>query len=137
MPFDPKTLLYTPTHEWVRLESGPAGEKIATVGLSDFALKALTDLVHLELPKSGRHVTAGNPLGEVESVKAVSDLYSPVDGDVIEANEPLAEDLDSLTKDPYGAGWLVKIRVTDESALNRLLDSSAYQKQCDQEASGD
>ena len=137
MTFDPKTLLYTPTHEWVQLETGPAGEKIATVGLSDFALKALTDLVHLELPESGRHVTAGNPLGEVESVKAVSDLYSPVDGDVLETNAPLADNLDSLTNDPYGAGWLVKIRVTDESALSGLLDSSAYQKQCEQEASGE
>lgn len=136
MTLDPKKLLYTPTHEWVSLESGPGGEKIATVGLSDFALKALTDLVHLELPQTGRHVTAGNPLGEVESVKAVSDLYSPVDGDIIEANAPLADDLDALTKDPYGAGWLVKIRVTDESAIKALLDSAAYQKQCDEEAAG-
>ncbi|MGD0899173.1 MAG: glycine cleavage system protein GcvH [Thermoguttaceae bacterium] len=133
MPFDPKRLLYTTTHEWASVEGGPAGEKIATVGLSDFALKALTDLVHMELPEPGRAVEAGGPMGEVESVKAVSDIYSPVAGEILETNTFLLESLDTLTQDPYGAGWLVKIRVTDASGLARLLDFTAYQKQCEQE----
>jgi glycine cleavage system H protein len=130
---DPKKLLYATTHEWVWTERGPSGEKIATVGLSDFALKALTDLVHLELPEPGRRVEAGGPMGEVESVKAVSDVYSPVEGEVLETYTFLPDNLDALTKDPYGAGWLVKIRVTDEAGLGRLLDWAAYQKQCEQE----
>ena len=135
MALDPKTLLYAASHEWVHVDDSPTGEKMATVGLSDFAMKALTDLVHLELPPSGRKVTAGKPLGEVESVKAVSDLYSPVDGEVVEANTSLIDNLDALMQDPYGAGWLVKIRMTDAAALARLLDYAAYQKQCEQEAS--
>ena len=104
------------------------------MGLSDFALKALTDLVHIELPQIGRQVKAGNPLGEVESVKAVSDLYSPVDGEIVAVNTPLIENLETLDKDPYGAGWLVKIRVTDESGLAKLLSYPAYQEQCEHEA---
>jgi len=130
---DPKKLLYATTHEWVWVESRPNGEKIATVGLSEFALKALTDLVHLELPEPGRHVEAGGPMGEVESVKAVSDIYSPVAGEVLETNSFLPDNLDALGKDPYGAGWLVKIRVTDDAGLARLLDWTAYQKQCEQQ----
>ena len=107
------------THEWIHLEDGPGGVKTATVGVSDFAIHALTDLVHIDLPEPGRAVQAGKPFGEVESVKAVSDLYSPVDGEVIEVNKTLMTpdpktgfvNLDALTNDPYGAGWLVKIRV--------------------------
>jgi glycine cleavage system H protein len=134
MTFDPAQLRYATTHEWVHVESGPAGEKIATVGLSDFALKALTDLVHVELPAVGLRVSAGGPMGEVESVKAVSDVYSPVDGEVVEVNATVADNLDSLTNDAYGAGWLVKIRLADEGALAGLLDYAAYQKQCEQES---
>jgi glycine cleavage system H protein len=129
---DPKTLLYAKTHEWVRVE-GAAGQKAATVGLSDFALKALTDLVYLNLPEVGRQVQAGQPLGEIESVKAVSDIYCPVDGEIVEANQPIAQNLETLAQDPYGAGWLVKIRVTDDSAFAQLLDYTAYQKQCEEE----
>jgi glycine cleavage system H protein len=130
MSFDPQSLKYTATHEWVHLEEGPAGVKTATVGLSDFALHALTDLVHIELPEVGRGVQAGKPFGEVESVKAVSDLYSPVEGQVVEVNQALAQNLDVLTSDPYGAGWIVKIRVSGGSS--ELLDHAAYQKQCDE-----
>jgi glycine cleavage system H protein len=134
MTLDPKSLLYAPTHEWLCTEDGPGGEKIATVGLSDFALKALTDLVHLELPEPGRQVEAGGPMGEVESVKAVSDIYSPVTGEILEANTFLLGNLDTLGKDPYGAGWLVKIRVTDTAGMTRLLDWAAYEKQCAEES---
>jgi glycine cleavage system H protein len=129
MTLDPKTLKYTSTHEWSHLEDGG---KIATVGLSDFAIHALTDLVHVDLPPPGRGVQAGKPFGEVESVKAVSDLYSPVDGEILEANTGVAEDLDALTNDPYGAGWLVKIRVREGGAKTDVMDLDSYRKQCEE-----
>jgi glycine cleavage system H protein len=100
------------------------------VGVSDFAIHALTDLVHIELPEPGRRVQAGEPFGEVESVKAVSDLYSPVDGEVIEVNQAVAQNLDAMTQDPYGAGWLVKIRV--KAGQSELLDYATYKKQCEE-----
>ena len=131
MSLDPKLLKYTSTHEWIHLEDGPGGVKTATVGVSDFAIHALTDLVHIELPEPGRAVQAGKPFGEVESVKAVSDLYSPVDGEVVEVNTSVAQNLDVLTTDPYGAGWLVKIRVKG-SGQSELLDYATYQKQCEE-----
>ncbi len=134
MPFDPKTLRYAATHEWVHVDRGPVGEKIATVGLSDFALAALTDLVHLELPQPGGQASAGAAFGEIESVKAVSDLYSPVSGQIVEVNRPAVENPESLAQDPYGAGWLVKIRIADESGLAGLLDYAAYRQQCQQES---
>jgi glycine cleavage system H protein len=130
MSLDPKTLQYTSTHEWIHLDSGPGGVKTATVGISDFAIHVLTDLVHIDLPEAGRSVQAGQPFGEVESVKAVSDLYSPVDGEVIEVNKAVAQNLESLTNDPYGAGWLVKIRV--KGGQSELLDYATYKKQCDE-----
>jgi glycine cleavage system H protein len=130
----PEQLLYAKTHEWVDVQADDSGAKIATVGLSAFALEALTDLVYIELPEVGRHLEAGAPFGEVESVKAVSDLYSPVEGDVVEVNSELADHLERLGEDPYEAGWLVKIKITDEPGLSQLLDYAAYQKQCEAEA---
>jgi len=130
---NPEELLYAETHEWVRLETDPAGSKTATVGLSDFALSQLTDLVYMDLPEAGRQVSAGEAFGEIESVKAVSDLYSPVSGEIIEVNADLADRLDALADDPYEAGWFVKIRITDESGLERLLDHATYRKQCEAE----
>lgn len=130
----PEQLLFNKTHEWIGLQTDPSGAKIATVGISAFALEALTDLVFLDLPQVGQKVKAGEPFGEVESVKAVSDLYSPVDGEVLEVNRAAAEHLEQLGDDPYGAGWLVKIKVTDEAALAALMDYAAYQRQCEQEA---
>lgn len=129
----PEELLYAKTHEWVHVEAGASGAKTATVGLSRFALEALTDLVFLGLPEVGRQVHAGEPFGEIESVKAVSDLYSPVDGEVVEANESLGDALDKLSDDPYTAGWLVKIRVSDETGLANLMDYATYQKHCQEE----
>jgi glycine cleavage system H protein len=130
---NPQNLLYAKTHEWVYVESGPKGEKTATVGISDFALKTLTDLVYLNLPDVGRQVQAGQPFGEIESVKAVSDLYSPVVGEVVAANDPITQNLETLSQDPYGAGWLIKIRIADEAGLSELLDYAAYQKQIAEE----
>jgi len=129
----PEELLYAKTHEWVRVETDDSGTKTATVGISAFALEALTDLVYIELPQVGDRVEAGKPFGEVESVKAVSDLYSPVDGEVVESNAAVAGNLEHLAEDPYGDGWLVTIRIGDESGLSNLLDHAAYQKQCDEE----
>jgi len=131
----PANIRYTKTHEWVRVESNATGAKIATVGITAFALQALTDLVFIGLPEVGRAVKAGEPFGEVESVKAVSDLYSPVDGQVVEVNAAVADDLEHLVRDPYGFGWFVKIAVSDESGLGQLLDEAAYQKQCEEELS--
>ena len=127
----PEQLLYSKTHEWVRVETDSAGAKIATVGLSAFAIETLTDLVYVDLPEAGRQVSAGDSFGEVESVKAVSDLYSPVDGQITEVNAEIAEKLETLSDDPYDAGWLVKIKISDESGLSELLDFAAYQKQCE------
>ena len=127
---DPKNLLYCETHEWVGITEEKNGEKTATVGISKFALDQLTDLVYLELPEIGAQVAAGGELAEVESVKAVSPIYSPVDGEVLEVNSDLVDDLDTLGADPYGKGWIVKMKVTDESNLTKLLSYNDYQKQC-------
>lgn len=126
----PEELKYAKTHEWLSLD---AATKTATVGLSAFALEALTDLVYVELPKVGAKVKAGQSFGEIESVKAVSDLYSPVNGEVVESHAELADNLDVLKSDPYGKGWLVKIKLSDEQGLGDLLSHSAYQKQCAEE----
>ena len=131
---NPQELMYSRTHEWVDVRTGPSGTKIAVVGLSAFAIEALSDLVHVELPEVGRKVQAGKPLGEIESVKAVSDLYSPVDGEIVEVNQQIADKLETLSDDPYGAGWLVKIKLSDESELANLLDAAAYKRQCEEDA---
>ena len=123
----PEELKFAKTHEWLSLD---AATKTATIGLSSFALEALTDLVYVELPKVGTKVKAGESFGEIESVKAVSDLYSPVNGEVIESHAELADNLDVLKTDPYDKGWLVKVKVSDDQGLGDLLSYSAYQKQC-------
>ncbi|MGD9635871.1 MAG: glycine cleavage system protein GcvH [Pirellulales bacterium] len=128
----PESLLYAKTHEWVAV-ADEGGRKVATMGLTAFAVDALTDLVFIELPKVGRQVQAGESFCEVESVKAVSDVYAPVAGEVIEVNSRLADDLDTLSKDPFAAGWIAKLKVTDDANLKNLLDYAAYQKQCTEE----
>lgn len=129
----PQELLYAKTHEWVHVDGSGAGEKIATVGISHFAVEALTDLVYIELPEVGRTVKAGESVGEIESVKAVSDLYSPVSGEIIEVNHGLSNSLQTLHDDPYGMGWIVKIRTTGDADLKALLDYKTYEKQCAEE----
>jgi glycine cleavage system H protein len=126
---NPKDLRYAETHEWVRV-SDEAGRKVGTVGITAFALEQLTDLVHMVLPKVGTKVTAGQPFGEVESVKAVSDLYSPVDGEVTAVHGDLAQKLETLASDPYNNGWMIKVAISDESSLKKLMDATAYEKQC-------
>jgi len=122
-------LLYCETHEWVRIEEAENG-KTAIVGISSFAVEQLTDLVYIELPQIGTEIKAGEEFGEVESVKAVSPLYSPVTGEIIEVNAELPSNLETLGEDPYGAGWIIKLRVTDESSLPGLMDYATYQRQC-------
>jgi glycine cleavage system H protein len=129
----PEELLFTRTHEWVRFERAADGSQIATMGITAFALEALTDLTYLELAAPGTQVTAGQPCGEIESVKAVSDLYSPVTGEVIEANLAARDKLELLNQDPYGSGWLLKIRTQEGAARVDLLDYAAYQRQCAEE----
>ena len=129
----PEELLFAKTHEWVAL-SDEDGHKIATVGISAFAVEALTDLVFIELPQVGRKVAAGESFCEVESVKAVSDIYAPLTGEVIAVNEELPHHLETLSSDPYGAGWIAKIKVTADAGLADLMDHAAYQKQCEEEA---
>ena len=125
--------MYSKTHEWVRVENDPSGGKIAVVGLTAFALEALTDLVYVGLPEVGRQVKAGESFGEIESVKAVSDLYSPVDGEIAAVNSALADNLEHLADDPYESGWFIKIKIADEAGLAELLDEAAYKKQCEEE----
>ncbi|MCC6125708.1 MAG: glycine cleavage system protein GcvH [Pirellulales bacterium] len=129
----PQNLLYAKTHEWVKIESDPAGGKIAVVGITAFALELLTDLVYVALPEVGRKVEAGQSFGEIESVKAVSDLNSPVTGEVVAVNADLPGKLESLPKDPYGKGWFIKVKIADESTIAQLLDAAAYDKQCSEE----
>jgi len=125
----PEELLYAESHEWASLSSQD-GHQIATVGISAFALEQLTDLVFMELPEVGTQVKAGEAFGEVESVKAVSSLFSPVTGEVVEVHNEVVDQLENLADNPYDDGWIIKIRVTDESSIAPLMDYDAYQKQC-------
>jgi glycine cleavage system H protein len=128
----PDQLRYTPTHEWAHTEKAADGTSLVTVGITAYALEALTDLVYIDLPETGRQVKAGQPFGEVESVKAVSELYSPVDGEIVESNTAIVNNLEQLSKDPYQSGWLVKIKPSDPSQLEKLLDYAAYRKLCEE-----
>lgn len=113
---------FAKTHEWIR----PEADGLATVGISAYAVEALTDLVFMQLPAVGKRVKAGESFGEIESVKAVSDLYAPVSGEIVAVNTALPGQLDLLGKDPYGAGWVMKIRPDDPAEMAALLDQTAY-----------
>lgn len=117
----PGDLKYSKSHEWVRLEG-----EIATVGITDHAQRELTSLVFVELPKVGRVLRAGEPCAVVESVKAASDVYSPISGEVTEVNTELEDLPELVNKDPYGVGWFFRLRVKDPSEISGLLDASAY-----------
>ena len=122
---DPANARFAKTHEWVSIEG-----EIATIGISDFAVKELTDLVYIDLPEVGRTLDAGESFGEVESVKAVSDLYAPLAGEVLEVNNSLQDDPEALSEDPYGRGWILKLKFSDSSAIEELLDRKAYDTHC-------
>ncbi len=119
----PDDLLYHPEHDWARLEGGDA-----TLGVTWFALDALGELVHFEPPALGAVVAAGGSYGEVESVKAVSDLIAPLSGTVLAVNEDAVADPAVVNEDPYGRGWLVRIAVTDATEADALLDVGAYRE---------
>jgi len=126
---DRKSFRYLASHEWVHLQGD-----VATVGISQFAVEQLTDLIMIELPAVGTKVTAGKTFGEIESVKAVSDLYSPVGGEVIEVNSSVTSDVQVLAQDPYDRGWLIKVRVGDPPQTAELLDLATYEKKVAEEA---
>jgi glycine cleavage system H protein len=117
----PSDLKYTKTHEWVKFEAG-----IATIGITDFAQHELSDIVYVEVTTVGKAVKREEAIGTIEAVKAVSDLYAPVAGTVIEGNESLKDSPATVNQDPYGAGWIAKIKVVAESELAGLLDAAAY-----------
>lgn len=112
---------YTKTDEWIKVEEG-----IATVGISDYAQDQLGDIVYLEGIESGRTLKQGEPFTTIESVKAVSDMNAPVSGEVIEVNEAVAEDSSVLNSDPYGAGWIARIKMDDEGELKQLMSAAEY-----------
>lgn len=120
----PEELKYASSHEWARLEGD-----IVTVGISDHAQEALGDLVYVELPNVGDSVQAGDEAGVVESVKAASDIYAPVSGEVIEVNETLVDNPEIVNTAPYTDGWLYRIRVSDVSELDKLLSADEYAAQ--------
>ena len=121
---NPKDLRYAETHEWARLHGDTC-----TVGITQFAIDQLTDVVHIELPTIGRKLESGKGFGEIESVKAVSDLYAPVPGEVVAVNDALLADPSVISRDPYGAGWMIKIRVPAGTSLGSMLTAEQYETQ--------
>jgi len=120
---NPNDLYYTESHQWVRVEGN-----LGTIGITDYAQGQLGDLVYVELPKIGDSVEKGQPLGSVESVKAVADVNSPVSGKVAETNSALEDTPEQANQDCYGAGWMVKVEMSDPSEVNSLLKADAYGK---------
>lgn len=121
-----ESLRYSKTHEWARAEGGEF-----VVGISDFAVGLLSDLVFIDLPEVGRKVASGETFGEIESVKAVSELYSPLAGEVVAVNTELPDHLEWLNEDPFGKGWLVRLRVADAADAGELMSAEQYKAHCD------
>ena len=118
----PENYRYTKDHEWVTIEGG-----IATIGITDYAQKELGDIVYVDLPQPGDAVVAGKTMGSVESVKAVSDIYSPVTGEVAEVNASLAEAPEKVNQDPHGGAWMVKVKLSAPEEVNNLMSAAEYQ----------
>ena len=119
----PEDLRYTKDHEWIKIESGD----IAVIGITDFAQKELGDIVYVEIETVGQTLSAESVFGTVEAVKTVSDLYLPVDGTITELNPALANSPELINSDPYGAGWMAKIKLSNPADIEKLMDASAYQ----------
>jgi len=119
----PDELMYHPEHDWARIEGD-----VATFGITWYAQNALGEVVFFEPPDTGTTVTKDSVYAEVESVKAVSDVYSPLSGEVVEVNEALGDSPEQINDDPYGAGWLVKVKLSDPSEADQLLDAAAYKE---------
>jgi glycine cleavage system H protein len=126
----PEDLKYTKEHEWVRVD----GDRII-VGITDFAQDALGDVVYVDVPETGTQVKAGEPFGEVESTKSVSDVYAPISGTVVDRNAQLADDPELVNRDPYGEGWMVVISPADASEVEALLEPGAYRQLTETEGS--
>ena len=129
MAIAPESLRYTPTHEWIRVEDG-----MAVMGITDFAVKLLTDIVFIALPQQGKTVRKSEPIGEIESVKAVSDLYAPVDGEIVETNQALPSKLELLSESPFDKAWISKIRLSDVSQPAQLMTADEYRRHCESSA---
>jgi len=121
---DPSKLRYLPTHEWADIQGD-----VCTVGITQYAVEQLTDVTHLQLPAVGKAVTAAQPFGEIESVKAVFDLNAPVSGTVAEKNTAVEKDPSLINQDPYGKGWMIKIKLAPGAKTEHLLDLQQYEKQ--------
>ncbi len=117
----PEDLFYSPEHEWVRIE-----DDVAIVGITDFAQEQLGDIVYVDLPEEGEALLSGSVVGELESTKSVSDVFSPVTGDVIARNDALESSPELINSDPYGEGWLLKVRLTEDDATGSLMNSAEY-----------
>jgi glycine cleavage system H protein len=122
----PNDLIYHPEHDWARVEGDEA-----TFGITWYAQDALGEVVYFDLPKVGATVSGGDAYAEVESVKAVSDVFAPLSGEVTAVNETLADKPETINEDPYGEGWLVKVKLSDPSEVNSLMDSEEYQASLD------
>ena len=120
----PKNLRYTKDHEWIKLDGN-----VATIGITDYAQRELGDIVYIEVETVGKSLKAGDVFGTVEAVKTVSDLFLPVDGTITELNGALANSPESVNNDPYGEGWMVKMKVNNPADVDSLLDSTAYEAQ--------
>ena len=120
----PTNLRYAETHEWVRVDGDTC-----TVGITQFAVEQLTDVVFVELAKPGKQFDARSPFGQIESVKSVNDLYAPVAGEIVEKNDAVEKDPTLVSADPYGKGWMIKIKMKSPGDLERLLTAEAYEKQ--------
>jgi glycine cleavage system H protein len=118
----PNDYRYTKDHEWIKVDG-----QVGTVGITDYAQAELGDVVFVELPKAGTQVKAGQSFGTVESVKAVSEIFSPVGGEVVETNAALADSPEKINQDPHGAAWLVKVRLADPKEISGLMDAASYQ----------
>jgi len=119
----PKNLKYTETHEWIKVD-----KNIGAIGITDFAVEELTDIVYVELPSIGEKVAKGSSFGTIESVKAVSDLNSPVSGQILEVNTELSKKPEMVTQDPYGKGWMIKVKIEDLTDLDTLMDVENYKE---------
>lgn len=119
----PPELKYSESHEWVRVE----GDTV-TIGITDFAQHSLTDVVFVELPKKGAKIQSGKSFGVVESVKSVSELFAPLSGDVLDVNESLAKQPEQINDDPYGKGWMLRVKLQKKDEVGKLLDAVSYRK---------
>jgi glycine cleavage system H protein len=124
-----ETLRFAKTHEWVAMDGD-----LATIGISNVAVELLTDIVFIDLPAVGRTVAAGETIGEIESVKAVSDMYAPVAGEIVAVNEDLPEDLSLLSDSPFEKGWICRIRVADGYTNSQLMTADDYHRHCESES---